>query len=237
MAHLHPYQRCVEDPHYSYPPSLSTYAFLLKKSQNNVLINSETEKHKNQWKTLFAFPYEKIHLEIGCNTGLVLLAKALQYPKHFFIGLDWKYRAIFRAQEKAAKLLLKNTFFLRAHALRLPYIFGPKEIDEISVFFPDPWPKQKHTKNRWITQKSLQNLANLITYGGILTIKTDDFNYFQWILDATQKQSRWKITECIHHLYHHHSNPHQLDIPEVTPFEKIFIQKQIPIQKLTLQRI
>ena len=54
--------------------------------------------------------------------------------------------------------------------------------DEIWLFFPDPWPKKKHEKRRFIQKKTISDLYYLIKPKGKLFISSDDTNYISWTL-------------------------------------------------------
>jgi tRNA (guanine-N7-)-methyltransferase len=158
-------------------------------------------------------------------------------PEAVFIGIDWKFKAIFRGAEKAQKRGLKNVLFFRAHGERLPYMFQAGEIDRLYLFFPDPWPKKAHWKNRFITAETLRDLSKAVKHGGIFHIKTDHPDYFEWMLRAVAEvPDLWEVLELSRDLHKNHPEPHKLQIPEVTLFERLFIKDQIPIQSLKLVR-
>ena len=71
-----------------------------------------------------------------------------------YVGIDWKFKPIFWGIEKALKRTIANLLFFRAHAERLPFMFGEGEIDFLYLFFPDPWPQKKQWKNRFLTARN-----------------------------------------------------------------------------------
>ena len=87
---------------------------------------------------LNAKPDLELHVEIGCNAGHVIVEWAKQNPQRAYIGIDWKFKPIFRGVEKGLKRGLDNLIFFRAHADRLKYMFGESEIDRLSLFFLIP---------------------------------------------------------------------------------------------------
>ena len=245
------YQFPIQHPEYEYPASKNPYWSKLLSLHGLVYSDNQTELNRGNWRKQFRdsnrFSERKLHVEIGCNSAHVLLEWAKAHPENAYIGIDWKFKAIFRAAEKAAELGLENIIFLRAHAERFPYMFGPKEVDHLCLYFPDPWPKKSHWKNRFVTVERLSAIVRLLTPGGIFHIKTDHPGYFEWILKAVDEcgnqtqspnqnlyQNYWKILEVTRDLHRNNPAPETLDFPEVTLFEKIFIRQKIPIQSLKL---
>lgn len=207
--------------------------------QGSVYSDNETEKFRGQWRSCFKevpnAASAKLHVEIGCNAGHVIVEWAKAHPEDLFIGIDWKFKPIFRGAEKAARRNLKNLIFLRAHAERLPYMFGPGEIDRLYLFFPDPWQKKAQLKNRFVTSERLHEIAKVIKPDGIFHIKTDHRGYFEWMLQAIEKASQsWKVLETSWNLHENHPAPETLTIPEVTLFERLFIKDQLPIHSVKL---
>jgi len=232
-------------PDFCYSPSKNPYWAKIQEHKGLVFTDQETEKHSGTWKTKFPSALQKdclqdpsaeLHVEIGCNAGHVIVEWAKANPQNFYLGMDWKFKPIFRGAEKSLKAKLKNLIFLRAHAERTPFIFSPGEVDFLYLFFPDPWPKKAHWKNRLITPERLKQLSTILAPTGIFHIKTDHPGYFDWILEAVSTVSdTWTILELNRDLYQGHPAPEKLNIPEVTLFERLFIKDKIPIQSLKLQ--
>ena len=236
-------------------------------SRTNVYADEETEAHSGRWRERFpveAFPViqrqkgiagglveaapagvaalrfsgrPSLHVEVGCNTGHVSSERAARAPSELWIGVDWKHKIVFRAAEKAGKRRLANLIFLRAHAERLGFVFGPGELDSISVYFPDPWPKKAHWKNRYLTAERFRTFARVLRPGGLLHLKTDHLGYFEWMEAAlAENPGLWIVRERTRDLHAGVLEPLRLEIPEVTLFEKLFIRDGIPIQSLKLER-
>ena len=238
------FQIPIRHSDYRYPPAKNPYWTKSQDQKGFAFSDNDTEAHMGQWRD--EFPLGKshefrntreLHVEIGCNAGHVILEWAALKPEAAFIGIDWKFKAVFRAAEKAQKRGLKNVIFFRAHGERLPYMFQTGEIDSLYLFFPDPWPKKAHWKNRFITAETLHDLSKAVKPGGIFYIKTDHPDYFEWMLKAVAEvPDLWEVLELSRDLHKNHPAPQKLQIPEVTLFERIFIKDQIPIQSLKLVR-
>ena len=59
----------------------------------------------------------------------------------------------------------------------------PSSIDRVFILFPDPWPKRRHEKRRFVSRETLDTLAAIMTDGAELRLATDDGNYLSWMLE------------------------------------------------------
>jgi tRNA (guanine-N7-)-methyltransferase len=232
----------VHHPDYRYPASRNPYWARLQKHPGRVFSDAETELHRGRWREQMpdAKPAHgrELHVEVGCNAAHVTVEWAARNPAHAYVGVDWKYKPIFWGLEKALKRGLGNLLLFRAHAERLPFMFGPGEIDFLYLYFPDPWPKKRQWKNRFLTAQSLRAIAPAVRPGGIFHIKTDHPGYFEWMEAAIRETPDcWKVLETTRDLHAGHPDPKRLAIPEVTLFERLFIRDGIPIQSVKLVRI
>lgn len=199
-----------------------------------MLANDDTEVWSGRWRERLGVPSTTpLHVELGCNAGHVIREWARARPDEAFIGVDWKYKQVFRGFEKSTGAGLSNVMFLRAKAERFPLMFGAGEITSLSVFFPDPWPKKRHHKHRYLTAEWLTAARGRIAHDGFLHIKTDHGPYFEEILSAVAS-TPWHIAACTRDLHAGHPNPQAMVIPEVTLFERLFIAKGLPIYSMKL---
>jgi tRNA (guanine-N7-)-methyltransferase len=205
----------------------------------------ETEKFKGQWRDRFisqSSPASKqsqrlLHVEIGCNKGHVIREWAKQNPKDLYIGIDWKMKMIYHGFEKSVIDQQENLLLFRAHADRIDHMFAPEEIDRLYIYFPDPWAKKSQLKNRFISEKTLALIHPLLSSTGVVHIKTDHDEYFEWVLHSLKKvETLWESFELTYDLHAGHPHPELLKIPEVTLFEKLFIKDGIKIKSIKLRK-
>jgi len=232
-------------PDYRYPVARNPYAAKLLDHPGWAYSDNAIEAHAGHWRER-ARDAERnpgsgrrpLLLEIGCNTGHVVRAWAERDPGTLYLGVDWKFKIIHRGVEKAQAKGLENLIFLRANVDRIRYMFGPGELDEIHMYFPDPWPKKSQWKNRTIRESFLRDAAHAVKPGGLFFIKTDHDGYFDWMKAEFEKAAEsWKVEKITHDLHAGHPHPKEMKIPEVTLFEKLFIQDGIPIKAAWLRRI
>jgi tRNA (guanine-N7-)-methyltransferase len=73
---------------------------------------------------------------------------------------------------------LTNVRVLEADAREvLAELLGPGSLDEVRVYFPDPWPKVRHVKRRLVTQAFADLVATRLRPGGLLHVATDWASY------------------------------------------------------------
>jgi tRNA (guanine-N7-)-methyltransferase len=251
----------VEHPDYRYPSARNPYATKVREFDTRIFSDNGTEEHRDAWRTLLpdaggssavtsspgassasgsvtrVLTDRPLHVEIGCNAGHVIVEWAARDPESAYIGIDWKWKPIYRAAEKGWKRKINNLLFFRAHAIRLQQMFAPGEIDRLYLFFPDPWPKKKQWKNRFITAERLREIAPLLKKGGVFHIKTDHRKYFDWMEEhIAQVRDLWDVTERTTDLHAGNPNAVLLKEPEVTLFERLFIKDGLPINQVKLIR-
>jgi tRNA (guanine-N7-)-methyltransferase len=232
----------LSHPDYRYSVSRNPYQAKVRALEGRVYSDNDSESHRGAWRSRFAdhaehSPRRPLHVEIGCNAGHVTVEWAAQNPGTAFMGIDWKFKPVFRGAEKGLKRKLDNLIFLRAHADRIRYMFAPGEIDFLALYFPDPWAKKSQLKNRWLTAARLREVAELVRPGGIFHIKTDHLGYFEWMEEAiSQVGDLWDPFERTRDLHAGHPAPHSLKQPDVTLFESLFIKDGIKINSVKLRR-
>jgi len=239
--------RSVSSPEFKYAPSKNIYWEKLKNPPHDLkglaLTDHDTELHRGAWRTQFpktiGQPSETpplLHVEVGCNAGHVCLEWARQNPNSLYVGIDWKFKQIYRLAEKSKKFQVKNLLAFRANADRLPFMFGIGEIDFLHMFFPDPWPKKAQKKNRTADQEWLRSIAPLLSGKGYFHLKTDHAEYFEFILENLKALPElFEIIEMSRDLHAGNPEASRLTIPAVTLFERLFIKDGLPIHSVKVR--
>ena len=142
--------------------------------------------NKNHWNGYFLKNMgkapQKIVLEVGCSNGQFLNDIAKESQDFAFIGIDWKYKLVYKAAEKSKKVSNTNVAFLRTVAEKMDDFLAEKEINEAWLFFPDPWAKASQQKHRVFQEPFLKNLQKVLSDDGRIYVKTDHPGYFAWML-------------------------------------------------------
>ncbi|MGC5247169.1 tRNA (guanosine(46)-N7)-methyltransferase TrmB [Gordonia sp. DT219] len=128
-------------------------------------------------------------LEVGSGTGISTAAMAHDEP-----GLDVLAVEVYKPG--LAQLLglierggLTNIRMIRGDAVVvLRELIPTASLTGIRVFFPDPWPKSRHHKRRFIQRGTVELMADRLADGGILHIATDHAGYAEWIAEILATQ-------------------------------------------------
>jgi len=119
-------------------------------------------------------------LEIGSGLGDAALLTAAEHPEWDYIAADVHTKGIARTLLLIEESRLTNLRVLHGDALdlivrRLP----PASLQQILVFFPDPWPKARHNKRRLVRPEFASAVVKVLEPGGSLHLATDDRDYAQ----------------------------------------------------------
>lgn len=130
------------------------------------------ENAAGQWQQHFKSDHP-ITLELACGKGEYAVGLAQMYPERNFIGVDQKGNRIWVGAKKALAASSANVAFLRIGIDRLTEFFGPSEIDEIWITFPDPQLRLSKDKKRLTHPKFLRMYQQVLKPGGVIHLKTD----------------------------------------------------------------
>ena len=119
-----------------------------------------------------------VWLEIGFGVGDFLLSLAESKPEISFIGIELDQYRYFKMRDKIKKKNIRNLWIININAeLAIGYLFSEKSIDRVFINFPDPWPKNRHWKNRLFTMEFIDNLIYIMKPGAVVRIQTDVQSY------------------------------------------------------------
>lgn len=117
-------------------------------------------------------------LEIGFGNGDHLLARAQAQPEKNFLGVEVHRPGVGRLLLRAEALGLTNLRVACDDAVEVLRDWLPEaSLDEVMIYFPDPWPKKRHHKRRLIQPELAHRVASRLKPGGILRLATDWADY------------------------------------------------------------
>jgi tRNA (guanine-N7-)-methyltransferase len=123
-----------------------------------------------------------VHIEIGAGKGTFLLNQARAQPGNNFLGIEWARKYYRYAVDRIGRWGLTNVRIIRTDAATFLAEFIPdNSVDCFHIYFPDPWPKKRHHKRRFICPANLEHLVRCLKTGGQLKIATDHADYFEVI--------------------------------------------------------
>jgi len=131
---------------------------------------------------LFATPVDDLRLEIGFGGAEHLIAQAQANPRTGFIGTDAFVNAIAKALVAVDEHRLANIRFYFGDASELIDWLPNAALSRIDLLYPDPGPKRRHWKRRFIQDDNLRRLARLLKKDGELRFATDIADYATYAL-------------------------------------------------------
>jgi len=124
-------------------------------------------------------------VEIGSGQGHAIVHAAASRPDQNFLAIEVFVAGLARTMLDAERAEIDNLRLVEANAPEvLQHLLPPASVDELWVFFPDPWHKSKHTKRRLITPEFAATAAGALREGGVLRLATDWEHYARQMRDA-----------------------------------------------------
>ena len=133
-------------------------------------------------RTLFATPVDDLRLEIGFGGAEHLIAQAQAHPGTGFIGTDAFVNAVAKVLAAIETHRLSNIRLHFGDASELIDWVPDAALSRIDLLYPDPWPKRRHWKRRFVQDDSLKRLARILKKGGELRFATDIADYAAYAL-------------------------------------------------------
>lgn len=113
-------------------------------------------------------------LEIGSGMGEVSMALAKKHPENDYLAVEVHRPGIGCLIRHAASAELSNIRVICHDAVEvLNQQIPDQSLDEVYIFFPDPWPKKRHHKRRLISPELVTLLCRKLKYHAQLFIATD----------------------------------------------------------------
>jgi tRNA (guanine-N7-)-methyltransferase len=134
-------------------------------------------------RTLFAHPPDAVRLEIGFGGGEHLVAQAAGEPRHGFIGCEPFLNGMARILALIDAGGIENIRLHAGDAVALLAWLPPACIDGIDLLYPDPWPKRRHWKRRFVQDRTVAMMARALRDGGEFRFATDIADYATWTLE------------------------------------------------------
>jgi tRNA (guanine-N7-)-methyltransferase len=124
-------------------------------------------------------------LEIGFGNGDTLVALAAASPEKDFIGIEVHPPGIGHCLLAAESAGLANLRVIAHDAVEvLANMLVPASLDEVLLYFPDPWPKKRHHKRRIVQPAFAALVASRLKPGGFFRLATDWEPYAAWMLEV-----------------------------------------------------
>ncbi|MEQ9643686.1 MAG: tRNA (guanine(46)-N(7))-methyltransferase TrmB [Alphaproteobacteria bacterium] len=121
-------------------------------------------------------------LEIGFGGGEHLAACIVAHPGIRFIGCEPFETGVAKLLAEVPEDALDRLRVLMDDARLMLDKLPDASIDRVFLLFPDPWPKTRHHKRRFVTPENLAEIARVLKDGGRFRYVSDDIGYVRWTL-------------------------------------------------------
>jgi tRNA (guanine-N7-)-methyltransferase len=132
--------------------------------------------------TLFDEPVDDIRLEIGFGGGEHLSAEARAFPETGFIGCEPYVNGMAKILTAIEQHRIGNIRLFAGDAADLLAWLPKHSLARIDLIHPDPWPKRRHWKRRFVQDATIAAMARILKGGGEFRFVSDIDDYCAWTL-------------------------------------------------------
>jgi tRNA (guanine-N7-)-methyltransferase len=144
----------------------------------------------------------EVWLEVGFGAGEHLVWQAAQHPQVGMIGAEPYEMGVAKILTKLEESHLNNVRIYEGDGREIIESLPDQSLGRFFLLFPDPWPKTRHHKRRFLQMEMLDSLARVLRPGAELRFATDDKSYLPFALERlmahpafdwlTEGPSDWK---------------------------------------------
>jgi tRNA (guanine-N7-)-methyltransferase len=131
---------------------------------------------------LFDPPATSVRLEIGFGGGEHLSAEAQAFPQQGFIGCEPYVNGMAKILSQIEAHNIGNIKLFAGDAAELLAWAPPQSLDRIDLIHPDPWPKRRHWKRRFVQDATVAAMARVLKPGAEFRFVCDIDDYVAWTL-------------------------------------------------------
>jgi len=125
----------------------------------------------------------EIWLEVGFGSGEHLVWQAEQHPDVMLLGCEPFINGVAKCLAHIERAGVTNVRLFNDDARLLMAALPERSLSRVFILFPDPWPKTRHHKRRFVQRATLDLLAPLMKAGAELRLATDDPSYLPWMIE------------------------------------------------------
>lgn len=134
-----------------------------------------------------------VYIEYCAGNGSWIIEKALEFKDVNWVAVEKRFDRVSKIWAKMKNLEVNNLLIVAAEALTFTRYYVPSNtIQKIFINFPDPWPKDKHAKNRLVKEPFLSEMARIASLSTTLTLVTDHIHYSRQVIDSFLIHPHWR---------------------------------------------
>ena len=131
---------------------------------------------------LFDPPVQELRLEIGFGGGEHLVAEASAYSTTGFIGCEPYVNGMAKILAQIDAHAIGNVRLYAGDAAELLAWLPAQSLARVDLIHPDPWPKRRHWKRRFVQDRTIAAMARVLKAGGEFRFVCDIDDYCAWTL-------------------------------------------------------
>jgi tRNA (guanine-N7-)-methyltransferase len=136
---------------------------------------------------------QPLEIELGAGDGSFLVAWAAQHPGRNFLAVERLLGRLRKIEKKVRRAGLLHVRLMRIEAgYFLEYMVRPGSVSAIHIYFPDPWPKRKHWRNRLVNDVFTEVVGRALVADGAIYLRTDDAPYFAQMKQVFDRNAKFE---------------------------------------------
>lgn len=133
-------------------------------------------------------------MEIGFGGGEHLAGQMRAHPDKAFIGAEPFLNGMASLLAKVPEADDPRLLLWNDDARLVLERLEPGALERVFLLFPDPWPKKRHHKRRFVGQDTLTLLGRALAPGGEFRVATDIADYARWTLIEVARHGLFRWT-------------------------------------------
>ena len=167
----------------------------MKTQLENLIVELSSIVERLELANLFPKP-QPLEVELGCGDASFLVEYARRNPEKNFIGVERLLGRISKLDRKGRRAALANLRGVRIESSYfVQWLLPAHSVSALHIYFPDPWPKKKHRKNRLINEQFPALARAALAPGGKIYLRTDDADYFAQMTEVFGASKEFQKTE------------------------------------------
>ncbi|MEM7211086.1 MAG: tRNA (guanine(46)-N(7))-methyltransferase TrmB [Pseudomonadota bacterium] len=134
----------------------------------------------------------EVWLEIGFGAGEHAIAQAARYCDTGLIACEPFINGVAALLAKIEESGVTNLSVTSADARDVMDVLPAASIQRAFLLYPDPWPKTRHHKRRFVNPEQIEMLARVLAPGAHLRVATDIEDYVRHALEAMDRDGRFE---------------------------------------------
>ena len=154
-------------------PEVNPYLKLHRELGPPVIVGEDGPGYRGRWAEAFDGRAAPLHVEVGPGNGFFLAGMAGLHPEQNWLGIEIRFKRVVLCARKIKAAGVENARILRYDAWHLDDLFAEGELAGLYTNHPDPWPKDRHEKNRLMGPFFAGWAARALRPGARWRLKTD----------------------------------------------------------------